>query len=110
MASVPWTDLTMSGETLATKDAVDPIIHKGYLDELADAYLPAGIDRPACFPSLCEPEGPPADADPSGIGRDVARGRHTLRRRSRCRRCACEAGNLAAHDPCMALVERAFGA
>jgi monoterpene epsilon-lactone hydrolase len=41
----PWTDLTMSGETLATKDAVDPIIHKGYLDELADAYLPAGIDR-----------------------------------------------------------------
>jgi epsilon-lactone hydrolase len=41
----PWTDLTMSGETLATKDAVDPIIHKGYLDELADAYLPAGIDK-----------------------------------------------------------------
>jgi acetyl esterase/lipase len=41
----PWTDLTMSGETLATKDAVDPIIHKGYLDELADAYLPAGTDR-----------------------------------------------------------------
>jgi monoterpene epsilon-lactone hydrolase len=38
----PWTDLTMSGETLATKDAVDPIIHGGYLGELADAYLPAG--------------------------------------------------------------------
>jgi epsilon-lactone hydrolase len=35
----PWTDLTMSGSTLATKDAVDPII------ELADAYLPAGMDR-----------------------------------------------------------------
>jgi epsilon-lactone hydrolase len=30
----PWTDLTMSGETLATKDAVDPIIHGGYLGEL----------------------------------------------------------------------------
>jgi epsilon-lactone hydrolase len=41
----PWTDLTMSGATLATKDAVDPLIHKGYLDELTDAYLPAGMDR-----------------------------------------------------------------
>jgi epsilon-lactone hydrolase len=41
----PWTDLTMSGSTLASKENVDPIIHKGYLDELADAYLPAGMDR-----------------------------------------------------------------
>jgi acetyl esterase/lipase len=41
----PWTDLTMSGSTLASKEAVDPIIHKGYLNELADAYLPAGMDR-----------------------------------------------------------------
>jgi epsilon-lactone hydrolase len=41
----PWTDLTMSGETLATKDAIDPIMHKGYLVELADAYLPSGTDR-----------------------------------------------------------------
>ena len=41
----PWTDLTMSGSTLASQDAVDPIIHKGYLNELADAYLPTGIDR-----------------------------------------------------------------
>src|SRR5205085_5536233 len=41
----PWTDLTMSGDTLVTKDAVDPLIHKGYLDELAVAYLPAGFDR-----------------------------------------------------------------
>ena len=41
----PWTDLTMSGATLASKDAVDPIIHRGYLGELADAYLPAGMDR-----------------------------------------------------------------
>jgi epsilon-lactone hydrolase len=29
----------MSGETLTTKDHVDPIIHKAYLGELADAYL-----------------------------------------------------------------------
>ena len=41
----PWTDLTMSGSTLASKDAVDPLIRKDYLNELADAYLPAGIDR-----------------------------------------------------------------
>jgi monoterpene epsilon-lactone hydrolase len=41
----PWTDLTMSGTTLDTKDAVDPIIHKTYLGELADAYVPGSIDR-----------------------------------------------------------------
>ena len=35
----------MSGSTVFTKDAVDPLIHKQYLNELADAYLPAGIDR-----------------------------------------------------------------
>lgn len=41
----PWTDLTMSGSTLTTKDEVDPIIHKGYLGELAEAYVPPGMDR-----------------------------------------------------------------
>jgi monoterpene epsilon-lactone hydrolase len=41
----PWTDLTMSGSTLVSKSAVDPLIHKEYLNELADAYLPAGTDR-----------------------------------------------------------------
>jgi monoterpene epsilon-lactone hydrolase len=41
----PWTDLTMSGATLMSKSAVDPLIHKEYLDELADAYLPARMDR-----------------------------------------------------------------
>lgn len=40
----PWTDLTMSGATMASKDAVDPLIHAGYLRELADAYVPAGVD------------------------------------------------------------------
>ena len=42
----PWTDLTMSGPSLASKDADDPLIHKGYLGELADAYAPAPLDRP----------------------------------------------------------------
>ena len=41
----PWTDLTMSGATLATKDAVEPLIHKAYLEELADAYAPPPLDR-----------------------------------------------------------------
>jgi acetyl esterase/lipase len=41
----PWTDLTMSGSTLTTKEAVDPLIHKGYLCELADAYLGGAVDR-----------------------------------------------------------------
>jgi epsilon-lactone hydrolase len=41
----PWTDLTMSGSTVFTKETVDPLIHRQYLNELADAYLPAGIDR-----------------------------------------------------------------
>ena len=41
----PWTDLTMSGATLQTRDAVDPLIHTAYLTELADAYAPPPIDR-----------------------------------------------------------------
>jgi epsilon-lactone hydrolase len=41
----PWTDLTMSGTSLASKDAVDPLIHKDYLEELAQAYLPRRFDR-----------------------------------------------------------------
>jgi acetyl esterase/lipase len=40
----PWVDLTISGSTITSKDAVDPLIHKTYL-ELAGAYLPASIDR-----------------------------------------------------------------
>ncbi len=56
----PWTDLTMQGATLASKDAVDPLIHKAYLTELADAYLPAGIDRK-------DPRVSPLYADLSGF-------------------------------------------
>jgi epsilon-lactone hydrolase len=56
----PWTDLTMSGATLASKDAVDPLIHKAYLEELADAYVPAGMDRK-------DPRVSPLYADLSGF-------------------------------------------
>src|SRR5207247_714463 len=41
----PWIDLTMSGVALTSKAASDRLIHKEYLNELAEAYLPAGIDR-----------------------------------------------------------------
>jgi acetyl esterase/lipase len=35
----PWTDLAMTGDTLATKANVDPIISKTYLQELAHGFL-----------------------------------------------------------------------
>lgn len=34
----PWVDLAMTGATMDSKDAVDPLIHRGYLEELAAAY------------------------------------------------------------------------
>jgi acetyl esterase/lipase len=71
----PWTDLTMSGSTLVSKDAVDPLIHKAYLGELAEC-LSSRRARPqgsAGFSTLFGFEGISADADPGGIGRDAAR-------------------------------------
>lgn len=58
----PWTDLTMSGSTLITKDAVDPLIHTGYLRELADAYLGSAVDRkdPRVSPLFANLTGMPA--------------------------------------------------
>jgi epsilon-lactone hydrolase len=41
----PWTDLTMTGASLETKATVDPLIHKAYLEELANAYAPPPLDR-----------------------------------------------------------------
>lgn len=56
----PWTDLTMSGATIGSRDAVDPLIHRGYLEELAGAYVPAGIAR-------TDPRVSPLFADLSGL-------------------------------------------
>jgi monoterpene epsilon-lactone hydrolase len=57
----PWTDLTMSGSTFASKDGIDPLIHKAYLEELASAYVPAGMDRkdPRVSPLYSDLEGFP---------------------------------------------------
>jgi epsilon-lactone hydrolase len=57
----PWTDLTMSGATLASKSVVDPLIHKEYLEELAAAYAPAGMDRrdPRLSPRYADLKGLP---------------------------------------------------
>jgi monoterpene epsilon-lactone hydrolase len=41
----PWVDLTMSGATLTSKRAVDPLIQKGYLQGLTEAFAPADMDR-----------------------------------------------------------------
>jgi acetyl esterase/lipase len=35
----------MSGASLLSKSAVDPLIQKGYLEGLADAFVPAAMDR-----------------------------------------------------------------
>ena len=58
----PWTDLTMSGSTLLSKDAADPLIHKDYLEALARAYVPVGVDRkdPRVSPLYARLEGFPA--------------------------------------------------
>ena len=57
----PWTDLAMTGATLASKSAVDPLIHKEYLEELANAYAPDGLDRkdPRISPLYADLEGLP---------------------------------------------------
>lgn len=55
----PWVDLAMTGESLMTKAAVDPLISKAYLEELAGAYL-AGAD-PA------DPRASPLHANLAGL-------------------------------------------
>src|SRR5215469_9947363 len=57
----PWVDLTMSGSTITSKDAVDPLIHKAYLEELAGAYVPADTNRtdPSISPLFADLRGFP---------------------------------------------------
>ena len=104
----PWTDLTMSSPSLVAKDAVDPLIHKGYLEELADAYVPAAIDRkdPRVLPAVCGSERPPAGSDPGRLRRNTARRRRSLRGGGGRGGCRGHARNLAAHDSRLAGLER----
>ena len=57
----PWSDLSMSGQSMTTKDSVDPLIHKSYLEELADAFVPKGMSRndPRVSPLFGDPTGFP---------------------------------------------------
>lgn len=41
----PWVDLEMTGATMATKAAVDPLIHRDYLESLASAYTAGANPR-----------------------------------------------------------------
>jgi acetyl esterase/lipase len=55
----PWVDLQMTGASLTQNAAIDPLISKSYLEELASAYL-AGAD-PA------NPLGSPINAELAGL-------------------------------------------
>lgn len=58
--SSPWADLEMSGGTMRSKDAVDPLIHAPYLHELAAAYLNGADPRmPLVSPIHAELRGLP---------------------------------------------------
>ena len=57
--SSPWVDLEQSGPSMSEKAAVDPLIQKGYLDELAAAYLNGADPR--------TPSASPLHADLSGL-------------------------------------------
>jgi acetyl esterase/lipase len=41
----PWTDLTLSGASMDDNAAIDPLLHRPYLGELAAAYVPTSIAR-----------------------------------------------------------------
>lgn len=56
----PWTDLEMTGESIVTKAAVDPLIQGDYLRGLAEAYLAGGDPRnPLVSPLLADLAGLP---------------------------------------------------
>ncbi|TCR64243.1 acetyl esterase/lipase [Bosea sp. BK604] len=55
----PWVDLAMTGASMASKAAIDPLIHREYLEELAAAYLDGT--------SAVDPLASPLHADLSGL-------------------------------------------
>ena len=58
--SSPWVDLEMTGGSMTTKAAVDPLISKPYLEELATAYLNGADPRtPLASPIYADLRGLP---------------------------------------------------
>jgi acetyl esterase/lipase len=55
----PWVDLERTGATIESKAAIDPLIHREYLEELAAAYLSGASPR--------DPLASPLHADLSGL-------------------------------------------
>ena len=57
----PWTDLTIPGASLISKDAEDPLIHKAYLQELASSYVASHADarNPRVSPIFADLKGFP---------------------------------------------------
>ena len=103
----PWTDLTLSGDTLELQGCCRPADPQG---------LSAGTRRrlslrqdgpqgPARFPAVWRSERLSGDADSGRLRRDAARRRNALRRRRGRGGCCGDAGDLAAYDPRLAPVE-----
>ena len=103
--SSPWTDLTMTGETMTTKAAVDPLIQRA---------LPAGnrralserhrSDEPARLSNQRRPARTAAHADPDRHGRDAAQRLDPACCCCSSSRCPRHPPGLAGHDPCLAPV------
>ena len=105
----PWVDLTMSGATLVSKSAVDPLIQKGYLEELADAYLAGGMDRkdPRLSPLYADLKGLPPTLIQIGSAETLLDDAVRFAAAAGEADVARDPRNLAAHDPRLAALERA---
>ena len=77
----PWVDLTLSGESISGKAALDPALTPDGLRRRAVDYVPAG-DRTARArqPDLRRPHRTATAADPGRLTRDPPRRRHQARR------------------------------
>ena len=97
----------MSGATLATKDAVDPLIHKAYLAELADAYAPPPIDRsdPLISPLFADLAGFPPILIQVGSAETLLADATRLAEAAGAADVDVTLRDLAAHDPCVAGLE-----
>ena len=97
----------MSGATLATKDAVDPIIHKAYLEELAQAYVPEAMDRkdPLISPLFADLAGFPPVLIQVGSAETLLSDATRLAEAAGAADVEVTPRNLAAHDPRLAGVE-----